>query len=441
MAYCHDHCGVGQVSNGTEAAALLAGDPVIAERLASKLLIPRKDNFVARPWGGRNLAAFKQVSSAILGGPFGESFELSADDRDAEARAHPSKIELDDGSDVSLPALLVAHGERLLGHDFLRRYGARWPLLPKLLDVAEILSVQAHPPGNTEVYVVVAADVGATIRLGFSRDVDADALEAQLVRGRREQRRLLELCGPAVDQQALHRDLQRFFTARSQPLEVSGAAFDSVAHKGAGAEFAALAASLRELYWHVLDELNAVPVEAGQVLYNANPARLVAAGAPRSAEAHALGDPEGREILALEIRRPGPTLRAWDNVRFPLREIDVGGALAALNLRATTPEEFIVAPQPVPGRPGVSRSVVDEHFRIEHLAPTLLASIDVPASAPHSLHLLEGAVSVYATDGEIVGRLARGDSALVPCGVGAYRVVADTPQAMLVKVDLPPYDA
>jgi hypothetical protein len=46
---------------------------------------------------------------------------------------------------------------------------------------------------------------------------------------------------------------------------------------------------------------------------------------------------------------------------------------------------------------------------------------------------------VYATDGGVVGRLARGDSAIVPLGVGAYRVVADDEPAALVKVDLPPY--
>jgi len=51
--------------------------------------------------------------------------------------------------------------------------------------------------------------------------------------------------------------------------------------------------------------------------------------------------------------------------------------------------------------------------------------------------LIEGAVSVYAADGELAGRLARGDSAIVPIGVGAYRVAADAPAASVVKVDVP----
>jgi mannose-6-phosphate isomerase class I len=165
----------------------------------------------------------------------------------------------------------------------------------------------------------------------------------------------------------------------------------------------------------------------------------VVSGQPASAEVHALGNPEGRAVLALEIRRPGPTFRAWDNVRFPLRDIDIDAALAALNLKATRAEDFIVTPVVV--RPGVSRSVDCEYFRLEHLQPTALLSIDVPATEPHTLHAVEGAVSVYATDGDLAGTLRRGESALVPAGVGAYRVVADQEPAAIVKVELPPYAA
>src|SRR5690606_34328037 len=139
--------------------------------------------------------------------------------------------------------------------------------------------------------------------------------------------------------------------------------------------------------------LNAVPVKAGDVIYNANPPRVVqASGKPSSAEVHALGNPEGRAVFALEIRRPGPTFRAWDNVRFPLRSVDVDAALDALHLGATRAEDFVVTPAAV--RPGVSRSVDSEYFRLEHLDVTPGAPIDVPATAPHSLHALAGRVVV-----------------------------------------------
>ena len=126
-------------------------------------------------------AQFKSLTAAPCGTgrPFGESFEISADDGDDEARLHPSVLALADGSTITLPALLAVHADALLGEAFVQRYGRRFPLLPKLLDVAELLSVQAHPPGNTEVYVIVDAEPGATIRLGFAVDVDAGIWTAE----------------------------------------------------------------------------------------------------------------------------------------------------------------------------------------------------------------------------------------------------------------------
>jgi mannose-6-phosphate isomerase class I len=196
--------------------------------------------------------------------------------------------------------------------------------------------------------------------------------------------------------------------------------------------------TLRDTYWAVLESLNAVPVNAGDVVYNANPSWIAAAsGNPVSAEVHALGNPEGRGVFALESRRPGTTFRAWDNVRFPLREIDIDAALEGLNLTATRAADFIVEPKLV--RPGVRRSVDSEYFRLEHLEPTPQLTIDVPASAPHSLHALGGSVRVVRTSGEALGTLDRGESAVVPAHVGAYRLIADGEPAALVKVDLPPY--
>ncbi|HZF28325.1 MAG TPA: type I phosphomannose isomerase catalytic subunit [Gammaproteobacteria bacterium] len=386
------------------------------------------------------MQTFKNGAAGVADGVkrFGECFEIAADDSDAEARQYPSVIRLDDGSEVSLPALLDAHADTLLGEDFVRRYGRRFPLLPKTLDVAELLSVQGHPEGNTEVYVIIAADEGATLRLGFNTDVDGADLAERCAAGRRTQQRLLDLCGADVPAQELQSHLQPWFASRGARLDTLERQLGAKLGKVRWNEAAALLRSLHAVYWHVLDLMNAVPARAGQVINNSTPARLLAAtGRPPSAEVHALGNTEGREILALEIRRPGVTFRAWDNVRFPIRDVDVEAAVQALNLRRTAPEDYIVEPQPVAGRPGVKRSVVAEHFSIEHLEPTPVASVDVPASPPHCLHALEGAVSVYATDGALVGRLARGDSAIVPIGVGAYRVAADAPVASIVKVDVP----
>ena len=426
--------------SSTIADRLLEGDRRVAAELARSVLKPQRDNLVERPWGGERLCAFKNLSSppCSSGRPFGESFEISADDGDDEARLHPSVLEFSDGSTTTLAALLAVHADALLGEAFVRRYGRRFPLLPKLLDIAELLSVQAHPPGNTEVYVIVDADPGATIRLGFAVDVDADSWIARLEAGRRDQQRLLELLGAdAAD--ALQALLQPWLARRSgaaAELEVS--LQGRLAAPNAWPEVERRLTALRETYWSVLDSLNALPVKPGDVVYNANPARVAAAsGAPRSAEVHALGNPEGRGVLALEIRRPGPTLRAWDNVRFPLRKVDIEGALRALNRTATRAEDFIAERKPV--RPGIHRSVDGEYFRVEHFSPTADRAVAAAASGPHSLHALAGTVRLQRGDGRELATLVRGESAFVPAHVGAYRVLADGAPATLVRALLPPY--
>jgi hypothetical protein len=124
-------------------------------------------------------------------------------------------------------------------------------------------------------------------------------------------------------------------------------------------------------------------------------------------------------------------------VRFPLRDIDIDAALGAVNLGATRRKEFVVTRKPA--RPGVQRSVDCDYFRLEHLRPTKKRPVDVPASFPHSLHALAGRVKMRSLAGAEIGALARGQSALVPVGVGAYRVIGvDTP-AEVVRVELPPY--
>jgi mannose-6-phosphate isomerase class I len=424
----------------TQAQALLRGDRSLAARLAARLLRPVPGNFVARPWGGPAIRGFKDVApaSGAGDGPWGEAFEIAAYDADPEARAHPSRLALDDGSEISLPQLLSVHGAGILGAEFVARFGGCFPLLPKTLDVKELLSMQGHPAGHTEVYVVIAADAGATIRVGFNEDVDPEALHAELTDGLREQRALLESLGAGVDQWAVQRCMQPWLAERAAPAERAAAELPRGADAAPTARIETALAVLKRCYWRMLDRMNAIDVPAGRIVHNATPARIVRqTGRPASAEVHALGNPEGLEVLALEIRKPGPTFRAWDNVRFPIRDVDVRAAIAALNLGNTAPEEFIVAPRPVPGRPGLSVSVDSEHFRLEHLEPGTNETIAIPAEPPHSLHVLAGAIRVYNAGGEELAFMARGESAIVPIGVGAYSVRADGAGARAVKVNVP----
>ena len=114
---------------------------------------------------------------------WGESFEICAFDDDAEARANPSAVILADGSKLSLSELLATAGPAILGEEFATASRNQIPLLPKTLDVGELLSIQAHPEGSTEAYIIVEADEGATIRLGFRQDVDPHDLGKRLSKG------------------------------------------------------------------------------------------------------------------------------------------------------------------------------------------------------------------------------------------------------------------
>lgn len=415
------------------------GEEATLTEVASGILKPLRCNFVERPWGGMRIRKYKRLcplpdQPLVSGFGLGEAFEISAYDADDEARAHPSRLRFDDGSSVALPALLRRHSARFLGQALSDAYGGAFPLLPKTLDVRELLSVQGHPEGHTEAYVIIDADPGATIRVGFNRDVDPVELEALLTRGRAWQQRLLESVGerltPARLQALLAPWLANRDAARADlPSELTDAL------PAGQADALELLDKLKSVYWEVLDSMNAIRVEPGMVVHNSNPARIVTAtGRAASAEVHALGNPEGLEILALEIRRPGPTFRAWDNVRFPLRRIDIGEAIRVLNLKRVDPDELIARYEPI--GPAALRSVRDPSYEIEHLRPTSRGAADVAPQDAHCLHCIAGRVEIEGSGGRRLGSLDRGESALVPIGAGGYIVRAAEEPAEVVKVNL-----
>lgn len=125
---------------------------------------------IPRPWGGLRLAELKgEPASAER---MGESFEAACDPTDGEAAAHPSTVAHPNGNRAALPALLAAQDVAMLGAEVVAQEGPRLPLLPKFLDVAGLLSVQAHPPGNPELYVVLEAGPKAALYLGFKETLD-----------------------------------------------------------------------------------------------------------------------------------------------------------------------------------------------------------------------------------------------------------------------------
>jgi mannose-6-phosphate isomerase len=140
-----------------------------------------------RVWGGRALGS---VLGRVLpeGKMVGESWE--AVDRD-EAQ---SVVESGKYKGMSLHALWTEHRAEVFGPDW--RESERFPLLLKLLDARENLSVQVHPSEfdsarglgepKTEWWYVLDAEPDAAVFAGFSTNVDRPRAEEALRNGQFE---------------------------------------------------------------------------------------------------------------------------------------------------------------------------------------------------------------------------------------------------------------
>jgi mannose-6-phosphate isomerase len=139
--------------------------------------------YQTRVWGGRRL-------ETILGRtlpdaqPYGESWELV--DRDREQSV------VSDGplAGTSLHDLWTRHRREVFGEDLMASTAPRFPLLIKVLDCVDDLSIQVHPPAHlapalggepkTEMWYVAHADAGAGIYAGLRSGVSRAHFERAL---------------------------------------------------------------------------------------------------------------------------------------------------------------------------------------------------------------------------------------------------------------------
>lgn len=125
-----------------------------------------------RIWGGRALADV--FGRALPPGPIGESWEIT--DR-PQGVSRVTGGPLDGGT---LCELMERHPRELLG-DAAPAAGGRFPLLVKILDAQDVLSLQVHPPAHlaaqlggepkTEMWYVAQAAPGAHLFAGLRRGV------------------------------------------------------------------------------------------------------------------------------------------------------------------------------------------------------------------------------------------------------------------------------
>ncbi len=140
--------------------------------------------FKERVWGGRKLEQLYQ-KALPPGVPIGESWEIS--DRPGDA----SVITNGPLAGRDLHWLMEHHAAEVLGP--AGAGATRFPLLVKILDAREKLSLQVHPPAHlaaslggepkTEMWYVAEADPGADLFVGLKRGVTREEFERQLAAG------------------------------------------------------------------------------------------------------------------------------------------------------------------------------------------------------------------------------------------------------------------
>ena len=134
-------------------------------------------------WGGKRIAEFKGLPSQ--GDHIGESWELSP------MEGHESVVSQGTFKGATLPSLIANHGNEIMGERLMKKYDGKFPLLIKLIDSSDDLSVQVHPDdelaakrhnslGKTEMWYSIAPAEGAYLYAGFSKHIDAAEFHRQV---------------------------------------------------------------------------------------------------------------------------------------------------------------------------------------------------------------------------------------------------------------------
>jgi mannose-6-phosphate isomerase len=154
-------------------------EPIIFEPLAME-----------RVWGGRRLEMLfgKTLPPGV---PVGESWEV-VDREDAQSVVHRGPLR-----GTTLHELWTSKRGEIFGSIYEAHAAARFPILIKLLDARERLSVQVHPPVHlsealggepkTEMWYFADALPGSSIYAGLKRGVTRQQFETLLREGRVEE--------------------------------------------------------------------------------------------------------------------------------------------------------------------------------------------------------------------------------------------------------------
>jgi mannose-6-phosphate isomerase len=144
-----------------------------------------KPLYMERVWGGRELERVYGRTLPHPSQPFGESWEIV--DRDA----HQSVVDAGPLAGATLHELWTQNREEIFGDGFQAHL--RFPILIKVLDARDDLSIQVHPPAHlaaslrgepkTEMWFIADCNPGAKLYVGLKRGVTRAAFEKAIETG------------------------------------------------------------------------------------------------------------------------------------------------------------------------------------------------------------------------------------------------------------------
>lgn len=125
-------------------------------------------------WGGEKICKYKGISQTEPN--IGESWEIS------EVQGHESIVSEGSYKGMLITELIENFGSELVGKNVMARYGGKFPLLVKLIDAKDNLSVQVHPDdalamarhgsrGKSEMWYIIEAENNAKIYSGLNRQM------------------------------------------------------------------------------------------------------------------------------------------------------------------------------------------------------------------------------------------------------------------------------
>ncbi len=144
-------------------------------------------HYQTRVWGGRHLEHFFGRTLPDPHLPYGESWEI------CDRPEAPSVVAEGESAGVSLHELWTNHRVAVFGQAQSTHPSPTFPLLMKILDACDDLSIQVHPPAHvaaelkgepkTEMWFITHAEPGAKLYAGLKAGVQREDFELALAQG------------------------------------------------------------------------------------------------------------------------------------------------------------------------------------------------------------------------------------------------------------------